>query len=491
MAKDGRILYVPPVNCCEGCFQMKTQDSTKEDIVKLVQKEEVKVVNLCHIPEDGRLKTLSFAVKNKERLYEILEFGERIDGSGLFSCIDANKSDMYIMPKTGTAFINPFASIPTLNVLCKYLDENGKPLDIAPENILSKAEEKLRSSTGIVLKALAELEFYMICKQENNVFPQASERNYHESTPFTKFENLRNDALITLEDVGITTKYGHAEVGRFRSKSGYLMEQHEVEFLPQNLTKMAETVTITKWIVRNICLKHGAAVSFSPKPAFEHAGNGMHIHLCALKNEKNIMTDAKGNLTIEAKQIIGGILKFAPSLTAFGNTVPVSYLRFVSRKESPMHICWGTRNRLALIRVPLWWSFRNNLGNRGNCVRTLEFRSPDPSANTYLLLAGIALAVEYGLKNPEKAVRIAEDLKAEKMVKRSKKGKALPLSCNESARNLERNRNYYEADSVFPERMIDGIIDKLDSFKDKDLRKRIDNRSKEIEELLLEYLQCG
>lgn len=470
---------------------MKTEGFTREDIIKLIQEKNIKIINLCHIPEDCRLKTLSFTIKDRERLNEILEFGERVDGSSLFSYIDPNKSDIYIMPKIESAFVNPFGSIPTLNILCEYLDENGKPLDIAPENILLKAEEKLHNSTGIILNALTELEFYIIYKQEGTVFPVVSERNYHESAPFAKFENLRNDVLITLADVGIATKYGHAEVGRFHSKAGYLMEQHEIEFLPQNLNKMAETITIAKWIIRNICVKYGVFVSFAPKPAPEHAGNGMHIHLCGLKKNKNIIADSEGNLTTEAKQMIGGILKFAPSLTAFGNTIPVSYLRFISRKESPKCICWGTQNRLALVRIPLWWSFRNNLKETDSCRRTLEFRAPDASANTYLLLAGIALAVEYGLKNPKKALKIAEDLHAERMVKGNKKYKLLPQSCSESAKILRRDKKYYEADSVFPKRVIDGIISNLESYKDRDLWKKLADRPEKIEDLLWKYLHYG
>ncbi len=470
---------------------MKTQGSAKEHIIKLIQEKDIKIMNFCHIPEDCHLKTLSFPAENMERLHEILEFGERVDGSSLFSCIDPNKSDIYITPKMGTAFVNPFTSIPTINILCKYLDENGKPLDIAPENILLRAEEKLSSSAGIVLKALVELEFYIIHKQEETVFPGVAERNYHESMPFVKFENLRNEVLMTLAGVGIAPKYGHTEVGRFHSRTGYVMEQHEIEFLPQNLSRMAETVTITKWIIRNICAKYGVSVSVSPKPALEHAGNGMHIHLCGLKKDKNIIADSKGNLTVEARQMIGGILKFAPSLTAFGNTTPVSYLRFISRKESPMYICWGIRNRLALVRIPLWWSFRKNLEEIRSCVQTFEFRAPDPSANTYLLLAGIALAAEHGLKNAKKAMKIAENLNTEKRAKRNEKYKVLPLSCSESAKNLERDRNYYEADGVFPERVIDGIISKLKSYKDGDLQKKLANKPNEVEELLLKFLNCN
>jgi len=470
---------------------MKSQGFTKEDAIKLIREKDIKIINLCHIPEDCRLKTLSFAVKNRERLHEILEFGERVDGSSLFSYIDPNKSDVYIVPKIESTFVNPFSSIPTLNILCEYLDEDGKPLDIAPENILLRAEEKLRSSTNITLKALAELEFYIIYKQEETVFPGVSERNYHESTPFAKFENLRNEVLITLEDVGIVTKYGHAEVGRFHSKTGYVMEQHEIEFLPQNLCKLAETIVIAKWIIRNICAKHDISVSFSPKPALEHAGNGMHIHLCGFKKNENIIADSKGNLTPEAKQMIGGILKFAPSLTAFGNTIPISYLRFISRKESPMHICWGTKNRLALVRIPLWWNYKENFRAAESCRRTFEFRAPDPSAYTHLLLAGIAVAVEYGLKNPKKAMKNAEDLNIENIVKRNKKYKVLPLSCAEAAKNLKRDRKYYDVDGVFPKRVIDGIINKLEFYKDRELWKKLDDKPEKIEDLLWKYLYHG
>ena len=275
--------------------------SEKEEIVRFVSEKSVKILNLCHIPEDGRLKTLSFSATDTNRVYEILEFGERVDGSNLFSFIEPGKSDIYIMPKIDRTFTNPFSTIPTLNILCDYLDEHGKPLDVAPKNVLMRAEEKLRSSSGIVLKALAELEFYVISKQESEMlFLGAPDKNYHETAPFTKFEDLRNEVLVTLADVGIATKYGHSEVGRIFSKGGIFMEQQEVEFLPQNLAEMAETIAIAKWVIRNICVKHGVSVSFSPKISLEHVGTGMHIHLCALKNGENIVANPNGTLSTEA-----------------------------------------------------------------------------------------------------------------------------------------------------------------------------------------------
>jgi len=101
------------------------------------------------------------------------------------------------------------------------------------------------------------------------------------------------------------------------------------------------------------------------------------------------------------------------------------------------------------------------------------------------------LAVEYGLKNPKKAMKIAENLNVEKMGKRSRKNKVLPLSCSESAKSLERDRSYYEVDGVFPKRVIDGIISKLESYKDGNLQKKMTNNPEKTEELLSGYLNCG
>jgi len=463
----------------------------RKDVVKFISENRIKILNLCHIPEDGRLKTLSFSAEDKGRVLEILELGERVDGSNLFSFIETDKSDIYITPKISEAFVNPFSIIPELNILCDYLDENGKPLSIAPMNMLARAEEKLRASSGIVLKALAELEFYIISKIEGEMlFSGAPDRNYHESAPFARFENLRNEVLVTLANIGISTKYGHSEVGKVFSKGGLLMEQQEVEFVPENLADMAENVAVAKWVIRNVCAKYGVSVSFSPKISLENVGNGMHIHLCALKNGKNVVANSDGTLSAEALKIIGGILKFAPSLSVFGNTTPISYLRFITRKESPMHIFWSVRNRLALIRIPLWWNFKRR-GELGDSMKeTFEYRAPDPYADVYLLFAGLALAANYGLENSEEALRIAENLHVEFEGKR-RKLKVLPLSCNEAAKKLRADRRFYETDGVFPKKLIDRTISKLKAYKDKDLRKVLAEKPEKIESLLKQYVHYG
>lgn len=464
----------------------------KEDIVHFISENAIGILNLCHIPEDGRLKTLSFSTTDMERVSDVLKFGERVDGSNLFSFIEAGKSDIYIMPRVDRAFVNPFSAIATLNVMCDYLDEYGKPLDVAPKNVLARAEEQLRLKTGAVLKGLAELEFYVFSKEEDKpLFSGAPDKNYHESSPFARFENLRNEVLSTLAEVGITSKYGHAEVGKVNTKAGVLMEQQEVEFALQSLPELADNIAIAKWVIRNVCVKYGVSASFSPKVSLENAGTGMHIHLCGVKDGKNIVANARGDLSNEALEMIGGILKFASSVSAFGNPTPVSYLRFIARKESPMHICWSARNRLALIRIPLWWNHLKKSEGKPSLKETFEYRAPDAFANAYLLFAGLVLAVEYGLENSEETLGIAENLRVDGGGDGTKRFKVLPRSCGESAKMLMKDRRFYEEHDVFPKKLIDKTVETLKSFKDKDLWKSLAGKPEKVDEMLKQYLHYG
>ena len=155
-----------------------------------------------------------------------------------------------------------------------------------------------------------------------------------------------------------------------------------------------------------------------------------------------------------------------------------------------MHVCWGARNRLALIRIPLWWSFQAK-EEVDPCKRTFEFRAPDPSANACLLFAGIAVATEYGLRKPEEALRVAEELHIEKTLKGNKRYMLLPTSCSRSAANLEKDRKYYEAEGVFPRAVIDNVIKRLESYKDKALLQRLKRDPQKVEELMQNYLHYG
>ena len=112
-------------------LQKPACEFTKYDIIKFIDDHHIEMLNFRYVGEDGKLKTLNFVITSKDYLESILSTGERVDGSSLFSYIDAESSDLYVIPRFKTAFINPFTEVPTLDILCSYYTSEGLPLEIA------------------------------------------------------------------------------------------------------------------------------------------------------------------------------------------------------------------------------------------------------------------------------------------------------------------------------------------------------------------------
>ena len=120
-------------------FQKPASEFTKADIISFIREKDIRMVNFMYPAGDGRLKTLNFVINNQAYLEAILTCGERVDGSSLFSFIEAGSSDLYVIPRFCTAFVDPFAEIPTLSMLCSFFNKDGEPLESAPEHTLYKA----------------------------------------------------------------------------------------------------------------------------------------------------------------------------------------------------------------------------------------------------------------------------------------------------------------------------------------------------------------
>ena len=485
-------------------LQKPAPDFTRDDIVKFVEAKEISMINFRYAAEDGKLKTLNFVPYSREHLVSILTAGERVDGSSLFSFVESGSSDLYVVPRYRTAFLNPFSERPALEILCSFYNNDGKPLESAPDYILRKAYTRFINKTGMRIRAFGELEYY-IKSPEDDLYPLVDQKGYHQSKPFAKFEDLRIEALDYCARAGCKIKYGHSEVGSF-TKDGEDFEQHEIEFLPVEPEEAVDQLLISKWILRMLGYEYGVEVSFAPKITVGKAGSGMHIHMMLEKEGRNIMVE-DGRLSNNARKMIAGVLDLSKALTAFGNTIPTSYLRLVPHQEAPTNICWGDRNRSVLIRVPLGWNGGMDMIKDANpadntsfsempAKQTVELRSPDGSADIYRLFAGLVVAIEHGLDMTD-GIEKAEELYVNYNIfsnegkARSKKLESLPASCWESAECLHAKREIFEKDGVFPPGVIDNVVKRLRLFDDKGLSEKLYNKQEEISALVRQFLHCS
>ena len=484
-------------------LEKQPADFTKEDILRFCEAKQIEMVNFRYVAGDSTLKVLNFVIASKEHLDTILSHGERVDGSNIFSFIGAGSSDLYVIPKYRSAFVNPFTEVPTLEFMCSYYDNEGKPLSSAPENVLKKADAEFTKQTGAQFKALGELEYYIV-SDVDPLFPGRDQKGYHTAAPFTKFEDIRAEAMCMLARTGAQIKYGHSEVGCF-TQDGKYYEQQEIEFLPMPVEQAVEQIVLAKWILRMIAHRRGLNISYAPKITVGKAGSGMHFHMLAEKNGKNLLLE-NGKLSEMARKMIAGILDIGDAITAFGNTIPTSYLRLVPHQEAPTYVCWGDRNRSVVIRVPLGWAGVSDMVNDANpnCgfknaeveKQTYEYRVPDGSCEPYLTVAALIVGSLHGLNMPD-ALAKAERLYAsgnifDEEYKSFLDGlEQLPISCFESAEVLEAKRAIFEKNAIFPAGVLDSCIARLKGFNDKDLSERLYGNHEAIAELVAEHFDVA
>lgn len=474
-------------------FLNKPADNiSKKDIINFIKVKNIRIINFRYIAQDGRLKTLNFPAHDLKYVDRILSVGERVDGSSLFKGISHSSSDLYVVPLYQTVFENPFYEVPAIDIICNFFNKDGNLFESAPDNILRKAVDSFKNKTGYDIQVFGELEYYVI-SQRNDLYPIMAQKGYHESYPFNKWEFLRVEALDLISKTGAAVKYAHSEVGFIRSEDKEMI-QNEIEFLPQSPISAAYQLLIAKWILHSLGNKYGVIVSFAPKISIGHAGSGLHIHSCITKNGKNMMIK-NSTLSEEAKKLIYGMLKVAKSSTAFGNIFPTSYLRLVPGQEAPVKICWGYRNRNALVRVPLGFNLDKNIVSVINKIadnkkyshsQTVEFRAGDGSAYIPLFIASLVCGAKYGFMdksyNDVEKYYISDTTKSD--------FDRLPSSCYESADELIKDRSIYEDDAVFSKEVIELTYKKLKSYDDKNLNEKLYGKEEEIKKIVEQYLYC-
>jgi len=212
-----------------------------------------------------------------------------------------------------------------------------------------------------------------------------------------------------------------------------------------------------------------------PKPVFGINGSGMHVHQSLFSGGENAFYSDFDpyNLSDVAKGFIAGLLAHAREITAVTNQWINSYKRLVVGYEAPVYICWGRKNRSALVRVP---AFKK--GRASSC--RAEYRAPDPACNPYLafsvmLAAGLAgIKNKYPLPEPveEDIYRLPDEVKREYGID------ALPDSLYSAIEVMEKSEVVREA--LGPELFAKYLANKREEWE----RYRIQVTDYEIREYL-------
>lgn len=384
---------------------------TPKDVLAFAKEKGAKVVDIRFLDFPGVWQ--HFTVPMSELNESSFEDGFGFDGSSIRGWQPINASDMLVIPDPTTAKMDPFFEVPTLVVVGNIVDPvTRESYTRDPRYIAQKAEAYLKS-TGIGDTAFIGPEaeffifdeirfessrhraFYEIDSVEgiwntgrdegpNLGYKPRHKQGYFPVPPMDKFQDLRTEMLLVLEELGIAVECQHHEV----ATAG----QAEIDMRFQPLLLMGDQLMWFKYVLKNVAARNGYTVTFMPKPLFEDNGTGMHTHISIWKDgEPTFAGDGYAGVSDTALYAIGGILKHARALCAFTNPTTNSYKRLVPGFEAPVNLAYSSRNRSASIRIPMY--------SASPKAKRIEFRTPDPSCNGYLAFSAILMAALDGIEN--------------------------------------------------------------------------------------------
>lgn len=382
---------------------------------------------------------------------KIFEKGIGFDASN-FGYAKVDKSDMIAKPDMTTAFVQEKEGHMIVHAFCDVFLTTGEPFDQYPRAVAKKTATFLKEQNiADDAKVLIELEFhafddvrysseyshsYYEVQSQEGIGPDYDstprfgiQKGYHRLFPADKYFDMRNDVVAALEAVGVPVKYHHHEVSA---------SQLEIELNFISLAEAGDKVSLAKWITTNVAREHGIFVTFMPKPVYNIAGNGMHVHQFLVKNGRSFFAgEGLHGLSKEALAYTAGILdhSLTGSLLAFSNPSTNSYKRLVPGFEAPVGATFAKGSREASIRIP---------GYLSKGEERIEYRTGDATANIYYFLSAMILAGADGiLKGRDPLASNYHD---------KENGKTFPLNLNAVLDGLAADNEYLRP--AFPEALV-------------------------------------
>ncbi|MBP2449740.1 type I glutamate--ammonia ligase [Rhizobium leguminosarum] len=388
--------------------------------------------------------------------------GIPVDGSSLKGWKEINDSDITVRPDLTTAGLDPFASVPTLILICDIIDPGtGNAYNRDPRGIAKKSVEYAKS-TGIAdtVRVGAEPEFFALDGAEYRVNPYegffkltssetSTEVSHHleakggylATPPRDMGGEMRSFMMEKLKSMGVSVEKHHHETAP---------DQHEIGIKFDTLVRNADDVQRLKYCAKRAAHCFGKTVTFMPKPISGENGSGMHVHLSLKHEGKHVFAgDLYAGLSKECLYFIGGVQKHMKALNAFTNPSTNSYKRLVPGFEAPVLVAYSRHNRSAGTRIPL---AATPEGKRP------EFRFPDSAACPYLAYAAILMAGIDGIQNQ---IDPGEAIDTNLYALTSEETREIPHVCtslSEALDNLDQDRAFLTAGGVFNDDLITSYI---------------------------------
>jgi len=258
---------------------------------------------------------------------------------------------------------------------------DGSVWDGCPRTRLEAAIDEL-GDLGYSAQVALEPEFYLLRPGDGGDYEPVNTTRMFTRAGLAAERVFIERVVDELRSMGVTV----AQLGKEYGPGQYEMSVHHADPI-----RAVDDYFSLKDAVRDLARDQGYVATFMPKPYAHWAGSSLHVHLSIwdADGQQDLTASDQDEVSLSdvGSWFLGGILEHLDALTGLGSPTVNSYKRLQPGSWAPANTYWGYGNRSGVVRIP-------GVGKR----RHLEFRSPDNSAQPYLLLAGLLGAGADGIR---------------------------------------------------------------------------------------------
>ncbi|SYX86482.1 glutamine synthetase family protein [Paenibacillus alvei] len=312
------------------------------------------------------------------------------DGSSVTGYGGVDQSDLALHPDPTSFHVDTWhdSTCGTIaTVFCDVRLPDGRRAQGCTRSMLKQVlREAKELGYSYYIGVEGEFFLYPLSERGTPIVTAHDEGGYCDLFPHDRGENVRLELLQEMRKQGFQTEASHHEVAP---------GQHEINFRFGEALRAADRWQMFKLLTKRVANQHGLHATFMPKPMSGQNGSALHCNQ-SLQDDarRNVFHDphAPSEMSDTALYFIAGLLHHAKGMSAIANPVVNSYKRLMPGYEAPTHLTWSESNRSAMIRIP---------AARGKQTR-IEYRTPDPTANPYLLFAVMLKSGLEGVKKRER-----------------------------------------------------------------------------------------
>ncbi|MBC6416587.1 MAG: glutamine synthetase [Rhodospirillales bacterium] len=318
-------------------------------------------------------------------------FYQTITGEYVKSGFDGTEPDMVLRPDMQTASATPWANDATLQVINDLETRDGRPIPLAPRNVLKRVLASY-AERGWRPVVAPELEFYLT---KPNTDPNEP---IEPPVGRTGRRGVSRQAysMVAVDEQGpvIDTIYDFAEAQGLQIDT-VIQEggagQIEINLLHGNPLALADRVFYFKRVIREAALRHGVFATFMAKPMRDEPGSALHVHQSVVDagSGENVFANPDGSPSPLFYRFLGGsqryLMQLIPILAPYVN----SYRRLRAHMSAPTNLEWAEDNRTTGLRIP----------HAPPAARRVENRVIGIDTNPYIAIAASLAAGYLGMVN--------------------------------------------------------------------------------------------